>query len=341
MFMSKGRKVVSLILALIMAVASLTACSASGSGSSNTSGSTNSTEPAKEQKSVDFPKKPVTIIVPFSAGGSADLTTRILATNAEEYLGQTIIVENAPGGGGMVGQNKGAQAKPDGYTLTTVTTSVTINPLLNEAPFTVDDFRGIIQLTEETDFLVIQSGKEYTNFEEFIAYAKKNPNTIKFGCSGKGTTDDLANEAMIKSTGISASNIPFDGSGLAITAILGGHVDAIIGGPSSFDNHIKEGTLIPIASLTEERNSMYPDVPSIKELGYDVYSGAWRGIAAPQETPDEVVQILHEAFKKAMEDPEYIEQMTNSQLSVNYLSNEDFSSKIISTYEMYKGAIGK
>lgn len=331
MLRSKSKKFLSIIFVLIMIVTTLSACTTNNTEKSNVEAKSN----------VDFPKKPVTIIVPFAAGGSADLTARILAASAEQYLGETIIIENLPGGGGMVGQNKGAQAKPDGYTLTLVTTSVTINPLINEAPFAVEDFRGVIQATEEADFLVVQSGKEYTNFEEFIEYANKNPGTIKFGSSGKGTTDDLANAAIISATGIDASNIPFDGSGMAITSILGGHVDAIIGGPSSFDTHIKEGTLIQLASLTKERNPMYPEVPSIKELGYEVYSSAWRGLAAPKDTPDEVVQILHNAFKQAMEDPKYIEQMANSQLSVNYLNNEDFSDRMISTYEMYKSVIGK
>jgi len=330
----KGKKLVSLILSAALGASLLAGC-ASSTPTATTPSST--AAPTK----TDYPKKSVTILVPFAAGGSADLTARILAPYAEKHLGQSIIIENLAGGGGAVGQNKGATAAPDGYFLTLATTSIVINPLLNETPFKSDDFKGVVQITEENDFLVVQSGKEYKTFEEFIAYAKANPNKIRFGSSGKGTTDDLGNSGMIKATGIQAQNIPFDGSGLATTAILGGHIEAVIGGASSFDQHIKEGKLIPLAVLTAERNPNYPDVPSIKELGFEVYSGTFRGLVVPADTPDEIVAILAEACKKGMEEAEYKTQMTTASLSINYLDSKAFTDKIMSTSAAYKEVLGK
>lgn len=339
--MLKNKRLVSMVLVLVLIVAMLSGCTSKPAPAPAPAPSTETPAPAPVVSTPDYPTKSVTVIVPFSAGGSADLTARIIAPYAEKYLGKAIIIENLAGGGGAVGQNKGAQAKPDGYTLLLATTSVVTNPLLNETPFASSDFKGVVQITEETDFLVVQSNKEYTNFEEFVDYAKKNPNKIRFGSSGKGTTDDLACSGMIKALGIEAQNIPFDGSGLAITAILGGHIEAVIGGASSFDQHIKEGTMIQLASLTPERHPGYPDVPSIKELGYEVYSGTWRGMVVPKDTPDEIVAIIQDAYKKGMEETEYIGQMTNATLSVNYLGSEEYSNKIISTAERYKAILGK
>lgn len=296
-------------------------------------------EPAAEEAAPEFPKKPLTIIVPYSAGGSSDTGARIIAEVAEKYLGQKVLVENRPGGGGVIGQTAAANAKPDGYTLLMMTTSVALHPLMDQTTYTLDSFIPIVQQVFDPDYLIIRSDLPYSNWDELVAYAKEHPGEVKFGNTGAGTADSLVGKYVTQLAGIDVKHIPFDGDAKVTAAILGGHIDVFVGNLMALLSQIETGEVTPILNLTGERSEEMPDVPTAKDKGMDVNSGGWRGLGVPAGTPDEIVEILRDAFGKAVQDPEQLEKMDNVGIKSVYRSGEGFGDFISKQSEMYKSVL--
>lgn len=318
-----------LLIAVLVLFTALAGCSQDAS---------NDNKPKENGSSVkvDYPTKPIKIINPFSAGGSADNTSRILAQHAAENIGQSFVVENRDGGGGTIGQTAGAKAKNDGYTLTLMTSSLVGNVLYNNANFEVDDFEPIIMVVNDPVYLVVGKDTPYNTLEEFIAYANENPGKITVGVNGTQTIPAIANKQLASEADIEVATVPFDGESLALAAVAGGHVDAMYGGYSGFESQLSSGNVKVLAILAGERAEYLEDVPTAIESGIDVTTGSWRGIGAPKGTDPEIIDMLHEAFKKTVENPEYIDQMKKVGIDISYKGPKEFKELVTDTIDVYE-----
>lgn len=275
-----------------------------------------------------FPEKEVQIIVPYSAGGATDLIFRALAASTEKYLGKAVVIVNRPGGGGAVGATEGAQAKPDGYTLTAVITPITILPHQVKTAFTYRDFAPIINVVDDPSMFLVRANAPWKTTKEFIDYAKTHPDMITVGNSGAGGGVHLVALAFERAAGVKFNHIPFAGGGPSVTALLGGHINAVSVSPPEGINHVKAGKLRIIALFADERFALFPDVPTVKEQGIDFAMGMWRGLAAPKGTPAGVVKMLHDAFKKGMEDPVFKKNAQDMSVKLFYMGPEAFAKRM-------------
>lgn len=283
----------------------------------------------------EFPTKEVQIIIPYAAGGATDLIFRALAATTQKYLGKAIIVVNRPGGGGTVGVTEAAQAKPDGYTLLSAITPLTILPHQVKTTFTYKSFEPIINVVKDPGMFLVRSDSPWKGLHEFLDYAKKNPEMITVGNSGAGGGVHLIALAFEKTVGVKFNHIPFAGGGPSVTALLGGHINAVSVSPPEGIEHVKAGKLKIIALFAEKRFDVFPDVPTVKEQGIDFTMGQWRGLAAPKGTPPDVIRKLHDAFKKGMEDPVFIKNAKDMVVNLSYLGSEDFGKLMAQDHEFY------
>lgn len=257
-----------------------------------------------------FPDRPVTLVIPFAAGGSTDLVGRVVAERMSQELGQQIIVQNVGGAGGSLGATQVAEADPDGYTILMGTVAThALNPLiLKEKPYDpVADFAPVSLLVLVPNVLAVHPDVPANTVQELIDLAKKEP--MAYASSGNATPLHLSGELFKSMAGVDITHIPYKGSGPALTDVLGNQVPMIFDNLPSASGHISSGKLKAIGVTTAERSPAFPDVPAIAETlpGYETYS--WNALFAPAGTPPEVVAKLAEAAKAAMADPKVAEQM--------------------------------
>ncbi len=283
----------------------------------------------------DFPNDTIEIIAAFAAGGSNDSIARLLSNETQDAIGQNIVVNNVTGGGGSVGQTEGANADPDGYTLTMITTSIITNPMFNDLPYSHEDFAPVILINNDPQYLVVNTDSGYDSVEDFIAAAEENPGSMSIGVSGAQTTNAFASREFAEITGLDFTIIPHDGSAESILAVQGGHIDAVVASYTEFSGAMQGGDLQPIMNFAGERSNQLEDVPTAQELGYDIEHTSWRGIGAPAGTDPEIIQFLHDHFKDTIESDDFVEAMNNIGLDVNYMGPEDFQALIDETYEKF------
>jgi tripartite-type tricarboxylate transporter receptor subunit TctC len=283
----------------------------------------------------DFPTKEVQIIVPWSAGGATDLIFRALAASSEKYLGKAVVVVNRPGGGGAVGYTEAAQAPPDGYTLVSAITPLTILPHTVKTAFTYKSFAPIINVSMDPSMFLVKSDAPWKDLKEFLNYAKQNPDKITVGNSGAGGGVHLVALAFQKAAGVKFNHIPFPGGGPSVTALLGGHINAVSVSPPEGIAQVQAGKLRIIALFAEKRLAMFPNVPTVKEQGVNFVMGMWRGLAAPKGTPPDVIKKLLDVFKKGMETPTFKKSAADMAVTVHYLGPEDFSKLMASEDKIY------
>jgi tripartite-type tricarboxylate transporter receptor subunit TctC len=283
----------------------------------------------------DFPTKEVQIIIPWSAGGATDLIFRALAATTGKYLGQAVVVVNRPGGAGAVGYTEAMKAQPDGYTLTSGITPLTILPHNVKTAFTYKDFEPVINVVSDPGMFLVRSDAPWKSLKEFLDYAKKNPDMITVGNSGAGGGVHLIALAFEKAAGVKFNHIPFAGGGPSVTALLGGHINAVSVSPPEGIEHVKAGKLKIIALFAEKRFEMFPDVPTVKEQGIDFAMGQWRGLIAPKGTPSNVITKLHDAFKEGMNDPVFQKNAKDMSINLHYLGPEAFGKLMASDDELF------
>jgi len=250
----------------------------------------------------NFPSKPIQLVIPF-APGDTDSMLRPFVDKMAEFLGQPVVLNYKPGAGGGVGAGFVANSKPDGYTLVGTTPgSIVVVPLANkDVKYTPESFMPIASLSEGGMMLVVNSSSPWRNMKELVEYSKKNPDMITFSSSGAMGITHLLAEIFANEAAVKWRHIPYQGSGPAITALLGGHVTMATTAIAPASAHITVGTLRPLAIFGDKRLKAFPDVPTLKELGYSVGSPALYGISAPKGTPREVVDALFAAAKKVHE----------------------------------------
>ena len=253
-----------------------------------------------------YPSKPVHIIVPYPAGGVADLLPRLVGQKVSEKWGQPVIVENRAGASGNIGMTAGAQAEPDGYTLVLAPTgNLTVNPaLFPDLPFdTARDFTPVTLLAESPNLLVVHPSVPARNFKELVAYAKANPGKLNFASPGAGSGAHLAGELLNLEAGIQTVHVPYKGLAPAVNDLLGGQVQMMFAGISTVIQHVKGGKLVAIAMASPKRNPQLPDVPTVAESGlpgFDVTS--WYGIVVRSGTPRAIVDKVQRDMAEALHD---------------------------------------
>jgi tripartite-type tricarboxylate transporter receptor subunit TctC len=290
----------------------------------------------------EYPERPVTVIVAMEAGGATDVSVRAMAPGAISALGQPVIVENKGGGGGTVALAVVATAKPDGYTLCAAqNVSVVDTCLMQNVPFKpLKSFTPIIAFAgSEHTALLVKSDSPWKTFREFMDYAKKNPGKIKYSSAGVGTGMHVAMEHIVHKDGIKWVHIPYKGTAPSRTALLGGHVDACSSG-LGWIPFVQSGQLRVLATHGRERLSIYPDVPTLKELGYGFVSETFHSILGPAGLFPEVVKKLETAFAKGTETPEFKTAVENLDLTPILIKSKEYDlhlkDKWVRTEKMFK-----
>jgi tripartite-type tricarboxylate transporter receptor subunit TctC len=277
-----------------------------------------------------YPSRPITLVAPFPPGGVADLTARPVAAALEKVLKNPVGVVNKTGAAGAVGMQFVATSKPDGYTLLLALSSISIIPeadkLFGRQPaFTVDQFAPIALVSADPTVLVVRSESPWKTAREFIEDARKRPGQITFSSSGVYGTLHMAMELLSSAANVKFRHVPYAGAGPALTAILGGHVDALASGPAVILPHIKAGKLRPLAGWGDQRVAALPEVPTFKELGYpDAEFYIWAGVFAPRGTPEPVLQKLREAMRQAVADPEFKAAMDKLETPIAFKQGAEF-----------------
>ena len=283
----------------------------------------------------EFPTKEVQIVIPWAAGGATDLVFRALAATTSKYLGKAVVVVNRPGGAGAVGYTEVAQAKPDGYTLTSAITPLTILPHQVKTAFTYKSFDPVINVVNDPSMFLVRADAPWKSLKDFVDYAKKNPNMITVGNSGAGGGVHLVALAFEKAAGIKLNHIPFSGGGPSVTALLGGHINAVSVSPPEGISQVQAGKLKIIALFGDKKLDLFPNVQTVKEQGINFSMGMWRGIAAPKGTPTEVIKKLHDAFKKGMDDPAFKKNAKDMSIELHYLGPEEFGKLLAYDNDFY------
>jgi tripartite-type tricarboxylate transporter receptor subunit TctC len=277
-----------------------------------------------------YPSRPITLVAPFPPGGIADLTGRPLAAAMEKVLKNPVALVNRQGAAGAVGMQSVAVSKPDGYTLLVALSSISIIPeadkLFGRTPaYTVDQFAPIALLSADPTVLVVRSESPWKTAQELIEDARKRPGQISFSSSGVYGTLHMAMELLAQAAGIKLRHVPYAGGGPAVTALLGGHVDALASGPAAVLPQIKAGKLRPLAGWGAERIAALPEVPTFKELGYPTAEFyIWAGVFAPKATPAPVLARLREAVRQAVGEPEFKDAMAKQQTPIAFKQGEEF-----------------
>jgi tripartite-type tricarboxylate transporter receptor subunit TctC len=252
-----------------------------------------------------FPSRPVTLVVPFAAGGSTDLVARVVAERMSADLGQQVVVENVGGAGGSLGAGRVARADPDGYTILMGTVAThALNPLiLADKPYDAEkDFSPVSLLVVVPNVLVINPKLPVNSVSELVELLKKEPDTWAYASSGNGTPLHLSGELFKSMAGVSMQHVPYKGSGPALNDLLGNQVSIMFDNLPSSSSHIKAGTLKALGVTTAKRAASFPDIPTIAETvpGYETYT--WNALFAPAGTPPEAVSRLNAAAAAALKD---------------------------------------
>ena len=276
-----------------------------------------------------FPSKPVTMIVPFPPGGVADITGRPLAAMMERALKQPVVVVNRTGAGGALGMSQVAKSAPDGYTILMGLSSISIFPVSDringrQPAYEMKDFAPIALISSDPTVLVVRAESPYRTLKDFVDAAKANPGKINYSSSGVYGTLHVAMEIFANAAGIRLFHVPYQGGGPAVTALLGGQVDALASGPAAAIGQIKGGKMRALASWSDKRLALMPEVPTFRELGYDAEFYIWAGVFAPAATPQPIVARLREAVRTAVNDPDFKAAMDKVATPISYLDAPEF-----------------
>ena len=254
-----------------------------------------------------YPNKPLTMVVPFSAGGTTDILARIVGQALGQDLGQTIIIENKPGAGGNIGAQQAARAKADGYTLFmgTVGTHAINQALYKKLPYDPSkDFTPLSRVANVPNLLVVHPSRPYKTVKEMIEYGKKHPNDITFGSPGSGVSPHVSGALFQSMTGVELTHVPYKGSAPAISDLLGNQIAVMFDNMPSAIQHVRSGKLIPIAVTTAKRSPELPNVPTIAEAGVPGYEAtSWFGLWSVAGTPQPILDKLHASLTKVLKDP--------------------------------------
>jgi len=277
----------------------------------------------------DYPAQPITVIVGFGPGGATDTLARIVAKYSDKYLGQPMVINNMPGANTEISLVALKKAAPDGYTLCTINIPHALsNILMRETQYEMDDFKYLANFVVDPGLIGVRADDDrFKTLDDLIKYAKANPGKTTWATSGIGSDDHIAANMFEVATGVKVRVVPYKSDAEILAAVLGGHVD--VGGfnVGNAAEQVLAGKIRALGVMAEKRYPDLPDVPTLKEQGYDVISDSSRGIVAPKGIPDEVAQKLGDAFRKISQDPEFVEDMRKAVQPMDV--------KILNEYDAY------
>jgi tripartite-type tricarboxylate transporter receptor subunit TctC len=288
----------------------------------------------------EYPSKPINMLVGYPPGGLSDLTARAVASGAEKVLKQPVIVVNKPGASASLAMALLANAKPDGYTLGNIpSTATVIMPFVEKVSYDpLKDFTPIINQFNYAAALVVRADAPWKNFSEFIQYAKKNPNTVKYGTYGAYGTTTLAMEALGKKLGLQWDTVPFKSDAEAVVGLLGGHITAAASA-SMYAPQVRAGLLKILVMMSQKRSPEFPDAPTFKELGFNIVAEGFVGVGGPKGLPPAIVIKLENAFTEALKDKGYLELIKKLALVEDYKNSKEFSKFIEESFNLHRELI--
>ncbi|MCL2000058.1 MAG: tripartite tricarboxylate transporter substrate binding protein [Planctomycetes bacterium] len=286
----------------------------------------------------DYPNSPVSVIVPYAAGGGTDLIARSLVDAMKGSFSRGIAVENRTGGGGAVGMSYGQNSRPDGGIITTVTVElVTLPHTGTGGDISYDKFIPIIMFNSAYSAITVHKDSPYKSLADLVNDGKNKP--LQVGNSGIGAIWHLAAAALEQAAGIEFIHVPFDGAAPAITSLLGQHIDAVTVSYAEVLSQVQAGELRVLALLSPHRLPSAPDIPTAEELGYKAAVGTWRGFGVPLSTPPAIVSWLEKTFTEAVKAPGFVEFMNSTKNDIDLLSSSEFGRKLVADNEMFKNLI--
>ncbi len=287
------------------------------------------------------PSKNVTVIVAYKAGSGTDNTARVLSKFAADKIGKTIVIQNLEGGSGSIGWTALSHARPDGYTLGFVNLPTLCSNIVEQlGDYKIDDFVPICNHVNETSMVMVSKNSPFNTLQELIAYAKENPGKLKASTNGMKASNHIGAELLAKSAGFKYMAIPYGGTADQLLALRQGEVDFSVAKEADIASMAGEVKVLGV--FAEKRMPSFPDAPTLGELGlYNKWYGSARAIVAPKGTPADVIAFYEEAFKKAMEDPEYIAAAKKAGVTTLYMNAEDTAKLIKQQYEFCTDEVAK
>ncbi len=295
------------------------------------------------QAQAKYPTRPISFICPWGAGGGTDRVARMLAVLLEKDLGQPVTVVNRTGGGGAVGHTAGATAAADGYTMTIVTVEITMMHWMGLAKVTYKDFKPVALINFDPAGVNVRADAPWATLKDLLEYAKANPGKLKATGTGKGGIWDLARAGMLKAAGISVDAIPWvpsEGAAPGLAELVAGGVQVVTCSLPEAASLIEAKKVKALAIMGDKRAEIFPDVPTLKELGINWSMGAWRGVGVPKNTPDSVVQVLEKSLQKAVASTEFKDFMKKNGFGIMWGSAAEFG-KFMAEGDKTMGALMK
>ena len=307
-------------LALVVCVQVLTGCVEKQENK-------NISEADAAKMTANFPNREIRLICPPKQGGLSDFVTRALAVYAKKEMGKSIIVENRPGAAGATGMRFGPRYRPDGYTVTYVTVESAILRHRREISETISfkDFKLLARLNYGPASLSVKADSPWKTFSDFVEYAKANPGKAAVGNSGHYSIWHLASAVMADRLDVKISYLPYDGAAPSIQDLLGGHLKAVVSSPSEVYTFVKSGQLRLLAIFGVRRDTEFPDVPTARELGYNIIVGAWGGLGVPKNTPEAICNKLVKNFKAGFDNPEFREKCIKRSVRLDWQDGPSFT----------------
>jgi len=287
----------------------------------------------------EFPEKQITIVVQAAAGGGSDTNSRTMAAVVEPILGVPVVCINRTGAAGAVAMSYVASREPDGYTIGHLPVELSMLEALGYADINPDNFDLIGCIGYFPASVVVNANSPMETFDDFVEYAKENPGAITVGNSGIGSIWHIAAAKLEKELGVEFTHVPFSGAATARTALMGGHIACSTASPSENAGAIEAGDLRMLAVMADQRSSLFPDVPTLKELGYDIQTTAWLGFGCPKGLPEDVKNTLADAFKQGFESEMYQEKMKSYGIELVWMGPDEFYEFAMEEYETYSELI--
>lgn len=290
-----------------------------------------------------FPSHPLRMVVPFPPGGTADIQARLISDYMARALGQSVVIENKPGGGTIIGSGYVAKSPPDGHTMLMMANSFVINAKLHASTLPYDGikaFEPVACLTNSPQLLAVNAASPYRTFKEWVEAAKAKPGTISYATVGPATTQHIAGEMLQRAAGIRLIYTPYTGGAPAVNAVLGGHVDTVLANVSELQSFLDAGQMRALAVTTTHRLDAMKQVPTIAESGLPGYeAAAWFGLCVPAGTPKDAVAKLAKAATGAIADPEIKKKLLNVGLEPYSMGPAEFGTHIADQYAKYAKVI--
>ena len=290
-----------------------------------------------------YPDKPVTLLAGYPPGGLVDIVTRLVAEGMKPRFAKGITVVNRPGAAGSVAVAEVVRAAPDGYTLVlTPHSALVIAAQMQDLAYkTPDDYDPILNVVAYYPMIAVRTESEYKTIDDLIADAKANPGKLRVGSPGEGTSSHLNLEELMRVTGTKMVHVPFQGWGQSSPALLGGHIEALVAQPGELRGAVDGKRMRVLLNFRPQRLPSFADVPTAKELGWDVANGVWYLLVAPKSTPAPVMRYVHDAAKSAIDEPKFAADMANRGIDVDYRPGATLRADLWREYKLHTTILGR